>query len=96
MKTLFAVICIVLLAGCAGLQGGSNMSPEQLKAVAGDKNAGVFCNKGVGAGWITDSMFVSFDKSTVSNGGLTAKCGESTVSITTEATPAKATPVVKP
>ena len=72
MRAIFA--CIVL-SGCAGF-GTPNLSPEQLKAAASDKNASVVCAVGTGPWGKVVSTYVNVDKSAVANGTVTvdAEC----------------------
>ncbi len=86
------VLCMLLLVtGCAGINGGPNMSVDQLKAIASDKNASVVCSTIMGPWGTGKVVVVNMDQRVIDNGGVTvdANC---LVGITN----AKAIPVPKP
>jgi hypothetical protein len=60
-----ALLLIPLLAGCAGLGGSPNMSPEQLSAAAKDKNASVACGTGSGPWGKVNTVYVNVDKASL-------------------------------
>jgi hypothetical protein len=102
MKILLAGL--VLLGGCASMNGYQGMSPEQLTAMAKMKDATVNCVKGSTV-W-TGPYFVvmvQMDKGVIPEGGITVNgdCGVSmtnskvTTTVTTVTTPVQTTPLVK-
>lgn len=86
MKTILLTLSMLLLSACAGLAGVQNMSPEQLKAAATDKNASVACGTGTGPWGKVNTVYVNVDKSSITNGVVTVDA-ECKVSISTAATP---------
>ena len=89
MRTLLLLL-VLLVTGCAGINGGPNMSVDQLKAVAADKNASVVCSTIMGPWGTGKVVIVTLDQRVIDTGGVSvdANC---LVGITT----AKAVPVPK-
>jgi hypothetical protein len=77
---------IAVLPGCAGLMGQPNMSADQLKAAALDKNASVACGTGTGPWGKVNTVYVNVDKTAVTNGQVTVDA-ECKVSISTSQKP---------
>lgn len=72
MKTLFFVP-LLFVSGCAGMMG--TMSPEQITAMAKEKNSSVACTDYTGAGGKFSLMFMNQEKIVASGGGdATVKC----------------------
>lgn len=68
MKTL-AVVALLLLAGCQ-TPGSSQMTADQLKAIAADKNFSAACSNIVGPWGTGKFVFVNVDRSVVVNGTI--------------------------
>lgn len=69
MKML--LLCTLLLVtGCAGINGGPNMSVDQLKAIASDKNASVVCSTIMGPWGTGKVVVVNMDQKVIDNGGV--------------------------
>jgi ABC-type Fe3+-hydroxamate transport system substrate-binding protein len=66
---LTMVLLAVLLTGCA-TTGGQDMSAEQLRAVAADKNFSAVCSTVTGLWGQGKFVFVNIDKSVVVNGAI--------------------------
>lgn len=67
------LIGVVLLSGCASVMG--NMTPEQLTAMAKEKNSSVACTDYTGAGGKFSAMFMNQEKIVATGGGeATVKC----------------------
>ena len=93
MKTLILLTAVALM-GCAGMTTNTNMSPEQLKAIASDKNATAVCSTVAGMGGVGKVVVVNLDKSTITDGSITV---DDNCKVTvTSSTPPKAAPVPKP
>jgi len=62
---------LMLLGGCAQMQGYQSMSPEQLGAMAKMKDANVNCIKG-NTPWTGQffTVFVTLDKGVIPEGGI--------------------------
>lgn len=89
MRLPFALILAFgLLAGCAAM--GGNLSAEQIAAASRDKSASAYCLTFTGAGGQVQTLYVNTDKSTISNGKSTLKCGNA------EATFEESKPAAKP
>ena len=70
---LIALAVVVSLSGCAGMMG--NMSPEQLAAVAKEKNSSVACTDYTGAGGKFSAIFVNQERIVSTGGGeAVVKC----------------------
>jgi hypothetical protein len=67
----YLLLVVLLLAGCAGLQSNPNLSADQLKAMASDKNATVLCSKVVGAFGTVKTVYVVLDQRVISDGTVT-------------------------
>ncbi len=67
MKYLFLLL---LLAGCQNMPGQSQMTAEQLKAVAADKNFSAVCSNVQGAWGTGKFVYANVDKSVVINGTI--------------------------
>lgn len=65
MTRLALVLGLVLLTGCTASLAG--MTPEQLTALAKDKNASIVCFEGMYAGAKIKILFVNADKGVPSN-----------------------------
>ncbi len=69
---LVAMMCLILLlglaSGCAAMSGGPNMSVDQLKAIAADKNANVTCSTINGMWGAGKVVVVNMDAGVVRNG----------------------------
>jgi PBP1b-binding outer membrane lipoprotein LpoB len=90
------VIVLLLLSGCAGVQGYQSMSPEQLAAMAKMKDATVNCIKGSTV-W-TGPYFVvmvQLDKGVIPEGGITVD-GDCKVSMTNSKVTTTVTTVTTP
>lgn len=63
MKIIFPLLAVLpLLAGCIGLGGGKDMSPEQMAANAKDKNAVVGCSYGLGIHGQGGAVYIDTNK----------------------------------
>lgn len=87
MRTM--IIATLLLAGCATVPGAQNMSADQLKALALDKNTAAICATATGTGGSGHFVYVNADLankvgSTVT---VTPDCAVSTTSSPTPAAP---------
>jgi starvation-inducible outer membrane lipoprotein len=72
LRALIGVVC--LLAGCTTLPADpANMSPEQLKEYAKDKNASISCVQARNMSGTVAMITVNLDKSTFVNGSVTVK-----------------------
>ncbi len=60
-----------ILSGCANLQGPPLGTPEQLKALAGDKNVVAYCVNIVGTGGAATVVAITDDKGTITAGSVT-------------------------
>lgn len=60
MTVLYALTLLLVFTGCTSALAG--MSPEQLAALAKDKNASVTCFSGVYAGAKINLLFLTADK----------------------------------
>ena len=67
MKLFFAM-CILALSGCA--TQGTQMSAEQLKAIAADKNFSAVCSNVVGPWGNAKFVYANVDRSVVVNGTI--------------------------
>ena len=71
MKTVIAILGIVL-TGCGGLPADpTNMSPEQITALAKDRSASAACTLVTTPWGPQRTLYVSLDKSAISSGGVT-------------------------
>lgn len=68
MKTL-CIAMLLLLTGCAST-GSQQMSAEQLKAVAADKNFSAVCSTIIGPWGTGKFVFVNVDRTVVVNGTI--------------------------
>ncbi len=68
MKT--AALCL-LLAGCAGSIGIKDMSPEQIRAMVSDKSCTAVCSNVQTTFGTSKFVFLSCDKTVLTNGGMT-------------------------
>ena len=97
MLKLIAII--LLLAGCTSM-GNQNMSPDQLKAVAADKNFSAVCSTITGVWGSGKFVYVNVDKTVVPNGtvSVTQDCivSMSETQIFRPVTPMAPIPVVVP
>lgn len=71
-----------LAASCAGI-GAPNMSPEQLKAAAADKNASVACGTGTGPWGKVNTVYVNVDRASLAGVGSVTVNAECQVQVTT-------------
>ena len=63
MKHIIALLVATLLSACASLPGDpANMTPEQLKANAKDKNSSVACSNGKTAAGNVTLVYVNVDQ----------------------------------
>jgi hypothetical protein len=73
VKPIVAALVLLLVAaiamGCAGMSS-PQMSPEQLKAAAADKNFSAMCNTFTGFGGVGKSVVVNVDQRVVINGSI--------------------------
>jgi hypothetical protein len=65
------LIPILLLSGCASFAPPSNLTADQLKAIASDKNFTAVCTNIVGPSGNGKFVYVNIDKSVVANGAIT-------------------------
>lgn len=63
-----ALPLLLVLGGCANLMGQSAMNPDQLRAVAADKNASTVCTKVVAPGWTGTVVVSNLDKTVTKSG----------------------------
>lgn len=68
-KTLGIIVAAILLSGCA-TTAQQSMSPEQLKALAADKNFSAVCSTVTGIHGTGKFVYVNVDRSVVNNGEI--------------------------
>lgn len=69
----YSILGVLLLSGCAGMMG--NMSPEQLTAMAKEKNSSVACSDYTGTGGKFSVIFVNQERIAGNAGGeANVKC----------------------
>ena len=69
MKTLLLLSLLLLLPACASMQS-PNMSADELKAVAADKNFSAVCSSVTGVWGTGKVVYVNVDKTVVPNGAV--------------------------
>lgn len=98
MKHILPATLLLLVAGCAGINGGPNMNVDQLKAISADKNASVICTRIMGPWGTGVVVAVNLDQRVVQDGSVTtdgATCN-TTISNTIHDKPVVTAPVAAP
>lgn len=90
MRSFLVCALLLLVPGCASMQG-SNMSADQLRAVAADKGLAGGCVTVVGPWGTARTTFVSADKGVVINGAVSVDPNTCAVTFTNTA-PTKTAP----
>ncbi len=64
------IVAVLLLAGCQTMPGTTNMTPEQLTAIAKDKSFAVVCSTVAGPWGTGKFIYVTDDKGVIASGGI--------------------------
>jgi starvation-inducible outer membrane lipoprotein len=76
MRTLLTLAALVLVAGCTTIPANpADMSPEQLKAIAIDKNLTGSCVIARNLSGTVAMVFVNLDKTAIKSGSMTVEPG---------------------
>ena len=66
----YALVLLLPLVGCQTMPGTTNMTPEQLTAIAKDKSFAVVCSTVAGPWGTGKFIYVTDDKGVIANGGI--------------------------
>lgn len=97
VRPVVAAFALALAAsfatGCASTQ---NMSAEQLRAVAADKNFSAVCSNVTGVYGMAKTVYVNVDRTVVVNGGISVDPNTCAITMTNAPVPKTETAPAKP
>ena len=74
MKRLAICLVVLLLTGCASVFGTAGMSAAELKEWAKNKDAAIFCSRGIYAGVSVNLLSIDVDKGIPANMTIDDNC----------------------